>query len=445
LKAGHLWLLALAVLPILGAPLLAHPGFRRWGLAGRAVVAGGVGAVLLSWAMTAWALAGLQWGPSVVAGAAIAAFALRLALRGGWPDSGRPPVAVETGEARAGTWTTRAAIALTSISVLAVLAATAAARSTSPDLLLFWGPKAQSFAAARTIDAGFLRAPYLEYLQPYYPPLVTNVFAFGAMAVGRLPLGAVTLTFPFLLAATAVGLAGVLQPASPSRAWPTAALAASALGAIGIRASVAGNAEPFLWFFELVGVGILLSPAAGSTGGKLVAGLLLAGAAASKVEGLPFVVAAAVLFLVVHREARRPIGRTLLLLLGPTVVALGTWFAFGAARNLFRGYRGYGKILGVRWSSLPGVIEAIGISIWHTGYALPWLVPLVLLLLAPAKDRRALLPAGIAVVLVGFLLFVYSTTSGSDPKVLVSWSAVRVFAPLSGLFVLSSFASREGR
>ena len=39
-------------------------------------------------------------------------------------------------------------------------------------------------AIARTIDTAFLTAPFLEYLHVYYPPLVTNLYAFASMAAG---------------------------------------------------------------------------------------------------------------------------------------------------------------------------------------------------------------------------------------------------------------------
>ena len=149
MRAGWVWLASFAVYPLVGAPLLAHRAFRPFGPAARGVLAGGVGAVLCSWTMTAFALAGWRWGPLPVLVSAALALASRSLLRNaefGLPDArgNRPRDEDQL------TWI---AHAVTAISVLAALAATVAARSTSPDLLLFWGPKAQQFAAARTIDA----------------------------------------------------------------------------------------------------------------------------------------------------------------------------------------------------------------------------------------------------------------------------------------------------
>jgi hypothetical protein len=433
MRAGHLWLASFLLLPVVGAPLLKARAFRGFGLPARAVLSAGVGAVLLSWTMTMFALVRLRWGPLLVFVAAGLAFALRIILR-------RDEEALLPGEGRegAGRATAFIAHALTVLSLLATLAATIAARSTSPDLLLFWGPKAQQFAAARTIDAEFLSAPYMEYLHVYYPPLVTNVYAFGAMIAGRFPWGAATLTFPLLLAATAIGLTGILRTqATPPRTAATAALATSAIALIGIHASVAGNAEPFLLFFEILGLTVLVTPIARSTAGKLLAGLLFAGAAASKVEGLVFVLAAGVLFALIERGAARPFWRTLLLLFVPTAVALGTWLAFGASRRLFSGYQGYGSVLEPRFGSLATILSDVGVALWKVGYALPWLVPLVVLLLVPGKNHRVLLPVLAALAIAGFLLFTYLTTE-SIVRLLIAWSAARVLAPVSALLALAS-------
>ena len=470
MRGGYLWLASFLLYPIVGAPLMKHPAFRAFRFPTRVVLSGAVGMVLVSWTMTVFAVLRLRWGPSVLLVPVALALGLRLVLRreseelpsprvAAGEREGSPladknaPAATEgrilakraaggPGEGRA---TTLIAYALTFLSLLAALAATVAARSTSPDLLLFWGPKAQQFAVARTIDVAFLKAPFLEYVHVYYPPLATNVFALGAMIAGRFPWGAATLTFPLLLAATAIGIAGITRTeVGAARATAGAALATSSLALAGIHASVAGNAEPFLLFFEVLAVALLLSPAAATTGGRLLAGLLLAGAATSKVEGLPFVLATAILFVLADRARSRPAVRTLLLLLGPAAVALGSWFAFGRINALFRGYRGYGEVLAIRWEQLAGIAAALGGALWKTAYALPWIIPLAVWLLAGPKKGRVFLPIGVAAALFGFLVFTYLTTE-SDPRLLIGWSAARTLSPASALLALAAFASRTPR
>jgi hypothetical protein len=443
MRAGYIWLASFLVYPVVGAPLLKARSFRVFGFPTRVILSGGVGMVLVSWTMTIFALFDLRWGPALVLVAGAVALALRLLLgkdEGGLPS---PPGRGDEGEG-AGRATTLFAHLLTAFSLFAALAATAAARATSPDLLFFWGPKAQQFAAARTIDADFLGAPFLEYLHVYYPPLVTNVWALGAMVAGRLPWGAAILTFPLLLAATAIGLAGILKAGSglvPAAA--TTALATSVLALVGIDASVAGNGESSLLFFEILAMALLVTPVSATIGGKLLAGVFLAGAATAKVEGFPFVLAAAALFLVVaERERSRPVVRTLLLLLGPMAVALGTWLAFGELRHLFRGYQGYGAVFAVRWNDLRMIVAAIGAALGKVAHALPWLVPLGLWLATGEKGRRVLLPIGVAVLLAGFLMFTYLTTAAA-PALLISWSAARVFTPVAALLALAAHRPPE--
>jgi hypothetical protein len=438
MKAGYVWLACFVAFPLVGAPLLKHPAFRRFGFACRVALAGGAGMVIVSWTMTVFALAGVRWGPSLLLVSVAIAVALRLALR----SSPSPHGGEGGGEGR--TATTISAVSITSLSILAAFAATLAARATSLDLLLFWGPKAQQFAAARTIDAAFLSAPDLEYLHVYYPPLVTNVFAFGAMIAGRFPWGAATLTFPILLAATAVGLAGVLgMQGRRSAALSTTALIVAALSLLGIHASVAGNAEPFLLFYETLALALLLTPVGRSSPGQLLAGLFLGGAAASKVEGLPFLAATVLLFIVIEPAARRAVGSTLARLLGPAVLSVGTWLAFGAARELFYGYRGYGNYFEIHWEHFSNVLSGLGSALWNAGYALPFLVPLIVFLATRGKTRRALLPLGVAVALAGFFTFTY-LHSAADPKVWIGWSAARIFSPLTVLLALAAHTPETG-
>src|SRR5207244_7580169 len=115
--------------------------FRRFGILCRTVLAGGVGMVLLSATMTVWALAGWRWGPVLVLASAAVAFALRGLIPKGSDPALSDPRAERRDEGPART-PVLIALVLTAISILAALAATIAARSTSPDLLLFWGPKA---------------------------------------------------------------------------------------------------------------------------------------------------------------------------------------------------------------------------------------------------------------------------------------------------------------
>ena len=260
-------------------------------------------------------------------------------------------------------------------------------RSAPPDLLFFWGPKAQQFALARTFDEAFMRDAFHGYMHSYYPPLVTNIWAFASLAAGRFLWTAAVLTFPVLLGALALGLPGILRASlGRTAAAAASALAVASIGLIGMEADIGGNGDMPLLAFQTLAMALLLSPAATRGPTALLSGLLLAGAASTKVEALPFVIAAAVLFAILRREPGRHAGWKLVaLLLAPTVLSLAAWFAFGATRGLFRGYSEHGTFLDLHPDHFPIVVKAIARTLGRTAWGLPWLIPLAC---AAARARQ---------------------------------------------------------
>jgi hypothetical protein len=213
----------------------------------------------------------------------------------------------------------------------------------------------------------------------------------------------------------------------------------SALGFLGSDLDVAGNAEPWLWIYEALAMALLVGSSASTRAAQLMAGLLLAGAATAKVEGLPFVLTAVVLFLLLRRKELRLVEAASLLLV-PTAVSLFAWFAFGATRHLFRGYEQYGRLLEIHWSELGPVFAGIGGVLWSAGWALPWLIPLAALASPPRKSRIALIPAGTAAALAAFFVFTYLHLP--DASLLIAWSAGRVLSPLLALLATSAVCRR---
>ncbi len=413
-----------------------HPAYRWLSRSCRFVLAGAVGAVATSATMTLFALLGLRWNlPLLAASALVFSLALRFPLfsRSGPPTTPRPPrQAVEILTA-----------ALSALAVAVAGAAAAEAAATSPDLLLFWAPKAQAFAAARTIDAEFLRDPLLDYMHTFYPPLVTNLYAFATQAAGRFAWGAATLTFPLLLAAMAVALPGILRSvAAGPLAGAASALIVSALGFLGNELDMAGNGDMPMLLFETLAMALLIGPAATAPSGQLLIGLLLAGATTAKVEGLPFVLAAVPLFLLIQRRQLRVRSAALSLLL-PTALCLGLWFAYGWTRHLFHGYQGYGPAPEIYWNRLPLVLAAVARVFWSAGYALPFLLPLAAFLVSPRKPRLAWALLGTAAALSAFFLFTY-LHGNVDPTDWIGWSAGRIFSPVTMLLTLASLAPRAG-
>jgi hypothetical protein len=423
--AGLVWLAVFPLLALAGAPLLAHPAFAGIPRLARAVLAGAAGAALVSLTMTVFALLGIPWSlPAVLLAAIAFGFLLR---RGLSPRATRAP-----GTGRFGLAGLVAAIA-----VAAAFLATTAGSASSPDLLFFWGAKAQRFALARTVDATYLGDPSLSYMHAYYPPLVTNLYALASMAAGRMSWTAATYLFPVLLAALAAALPGILRWGSPARGTAAAAasaLAVAAIAVIGMEADVGGNGEMPLLLFEALAIALLISPVGRGAAGQRLAGWLLAGAVTAKIEGLPFALAAIAAFLWMERGPRVAAA---LRVLGPTVLLLAAWFVFGASRRLFWGYSGEGKFFDFHPEFTGAVLRAIARTLAATGYGLPYLLPLVCLLaVLPRLGARAAIPLAAAAGLAAFGFVIYLDRP-ADPTVWIAWSAARVLSPIPVAFALA--------
>ncbi len=431
------WLGTLILLPVAGAPLVGRAPYRGFRPATRAVLAAGVGATLVSFAMTLFTLAGVPWRALPVA---IAAALLAWGLSGVLGRAAAPPEPGPEPPAKAA----RLAGAVSALCVLAALAATIAGAASSVDLFFFWGPKAQEFAMARGVDTAFLADPSHEYMHSYYPPLVANLEALATMAAGRFSWTSATLIFPVLLGALATALPGVLSGAAARPiAGASSGLAVAALAVIGIRSNIAGNGDMPLLFFETLAMALLLRRDADEVSIQVLAGLLLSGAAAAKVEGLPFALAATALFLVRRGKGPAESARIAARLLLPTALALVAWFAFGLSRGLFSVYSEYGPFFELHLDHWPSVASEIPRALAATGRGLPYAVPLVCLLAAGRPGRRALLPLGTAAALAAFLVFTYFHLA-EDPSQWIAWSAARVLAPVPVLCALAIVSADPG-
>jgi hypothetical protein len=397
------------------------------------VLAGAAGVVAVSWTMTVLSLAGWKWNlPSLVLAGAAECFALRASFRGpAAPGPLRPSQKLTRLE-----WI---AVGISAASILVSAASALSASATSPDLLLFWGSKAQAFAAARAIDDNFLGEPFLRYLHTSYPPLVTNAYAFATIAAGGMSWMAAIATHPMLLAAIAVALPAILKTAVPRRdALVATAFITASLALAGGALDMAGNADSALLFFEILAVALLLGLTRHDPPAQLLAGLLLAGAAGAKVEGLPFVIAAGGLLFVRPRRPAAQVAAAAVRIFLPSALTIGVWFAYGRRYFLFRGYESYGPTFDVHMSRLGTVLVEILEAFWHSGAALPWLLPLIALTWSARRGglRMAAYPLAIAATLSLFFVFTY-LHGGLDPSLWISWSAGRIFLVVAALLVLA--------
>lgn len=438
MTGDSLWLVSLGTYVIVGAPLLLHPEFRRFSLPGRSLLAGAAGGVVVSWVMTVFALVSIRWSAlGVLAAATSLSFCLRSIL-------GRSVARIPTSSVGPLSLTGLLALVLGAGAVLLAVLATRAGGATSPDLLLFWGPKALRFAGAHTVDVGFLADPLLDHLHPDYPPLLTNAYALATLITGHFSWWGAVAVFPLLLGATGIAIGSILASDGPREwAWVHASIATCSLGLVGVHAMIGGVAEMPLLFFEMLAMSLLLLRPPATDGNLLLAGLCLAGAACTKVEGLPFALAASCLFAVTANASPRRL-RALAFLIGPTAVTLGTWFLFGGTKGLFWFYKPYGSLLAIRWERIPVVVEETLRAIWQIDYGLPFLLPLLLFALAPRKPRAVAIPVGVAAALICFLMATY-LSGEADLRQWIGWSAARVLIPVPGLFALAAFKSESSR
>jgi hypothetical protein len=436
------WLSAFVPVALAGAPLAAHPAFRRLGLAARAALAAAAGAVLLSTLMTLASLAGVSWAPlPLLAATAAIAAAFRLALRGRSALEDDP----DTAPLRPRRGVRVLYLGLSGLAVAAAFDVTAAGGATSVDMVLQWGPKAQAYAAARGFDAALLADPFNWDLNRSYPPLVPEVEAFASILSNRpdFPWRTAPLAFPFLLGILALALDGLLARGRHAELGAAgAALTVAVLAYSGAQFEVAGNGDAPFWFFELSTAALLTVSAASERATCVAGGLLLAGAATTKLEGLPFALASIVLFVLTRGRRRRPGAADLAFLALPAAVALGAWFAFGASRGLFSGY-GVGPAFEIHWERTGEILRTLGAELGRK----PWPYAAAALFFAAslrARKRVAPLPLLLAGGLAAFLVFGYFH-GAPDPREWIVWSAGRVFAPLAALVVLSAAAATDSR
>jgi hypothetical protein len=107
---------------------------------------------------------------------------------------------------------------------------------------------------------------------------------------------------------------------------------------------------------------------------------------------------------------------------------------------VFFGYSGQGRLFNLHPEYAGIVLVAIGRTLWSSGHALPWIVPLAVLVYARATGQRSpdsLLPLGTAAALVGFFLFTY-VDRAENPALWISWSAARIFMPVAMLLVIAA-------
>ena len=286
------------------------------------------------------------------------------------------------------------AITLLAIAVFASTVLSAAA--TSGDFVFFWGTKGQRFGSERLLDVEFLRTSNFNVMHPDYPPLVPLYYAWTMLGETQLDWFAAMASAVLFLALTAAAV----------REHRYAALLTSMLALLFIRNSVAGNAEPVLFFFETLALAALIARQ------DFVASIALAGVALTKIEGGVFVIIVAAIWIVRERKWKAALF---------PLFALAAWLLFTKTNGLVDAYVPSDPL------SMRYVFPAIGQLLREMSFGLwyaPWIA--IAILLFTGRIRASLPYVLGAVLFLAFLVTVYSRANAH-----MEWSAHRVLiAPL---------------
>jgi hypothetical protein len=304
------------------------------------------------------------------------------------------------------------------------------ARATSSDLLLFWGAKGQRFAQAGAIDVEFLRQPDHLLMHSDYPPMLPCLFAWATLTAGRFAWGAALLTLPLFLGLAAISFFGFARPALGLRsAAECTALLVALVGFVMIVTLMAGNADPLLVYFEVLALSAL-TLGSGRPGADVAAGIGLAGAVLTKVEGTVFAALLVGSFLLFGEGRAR--WRRALRMGAPAAAALVSWMAFCGRYGLTSIY----SLSSQRPATMTHFSAAVSGVLHEASYGaayIPWLV-VAALGLRGRNTASTRMNLAVAAGFLGFVLYMY-LTSPTDARLWIIWSASRLLlTPLLSIF-----------
>jgi hypothetical protein len=430
-----LFTLALLLLTAVGLWSWRIDFVRRLDLGGRLAIAFAMGGLLVAALLFAETLVGIAWRRAGVYGAIALLIALGVWLvrRGGQTPSPVPP-ATENRRGE-GVCPPQHPIlsALIALPVLLTTYGVLTARETCADLLYIWAPKAIRFAFVGKVDPIFLRFPHYSLMHADYPPLLTLLFSFATLVAHRFSWWGALLLTPISLLATVLAFRAIARNAIGDRLATRYALVLGTMLACGFASGmVSGAADPTLVLYETIAIAALtFAPQDG--GAQHLAGLCLAAAVFTKVEGTLFAFVTVAAFVVCNpRLWRRAAG-----LIVPAAIFFGAWFLWAKHHELLDIYA-WG-----RNPLHPEVAKAVfGGTFAQAGYEaayLPWIAPLALLGFG-RNFRRAALPLLVAAGSIAYILFFYFHSP--DPQWWIASSAMRVLlTPVTCLAVASAAAS----
>lgn len=409
-----MWLAAVVLLAAPGTVVWKLPLVAKMNRAARLALAFATGLLITALILYGYALVGIHWSRVSIA-VPLVAFTVA-GLRSSDFGFGR---AIQN--PKNGSTVDRILIGLFLIvTIYAVLDA----RATCGDLIYIWGPKAQAFTTAGTIDTKFLSFPHYYLMHPDYPPFVALIYSWGSIAAHRFSWWGAMLLSPLVLASIVAVFSG-FGVQSRSLVLVTAILAFTFVFAY------LGGANLFLIFFEAIAV-VALTFAPESRDARWIAAGALAGGAFAKVEGAAFAVIVAAVFLVVERRPWRALA-----LVVPTGMLIGTWVLFAWHYKFLDQYaRAHSSLY---WRLLTFVVTRVLHRAAYRVAWLPWIAAAAALFLGRSW-RRAAFPLLVTAGSLSATIFFYLHEAA--PTFWIDGSADRILlTPLVCLVVASAVAA----
>jgi hypothetical protein len=406
--------IAYLLLPLVGIGIWRFDAVRRLDLGGRIAVAGAAGAAFVAAVLAALSIVSIGWSRSIVISIVIVITAISIYLARPLRTREKQPID---------------RIAMAALIVIAVLLIYGLldARLSCGDLHFFWGPKAVRFYRDGGVTLGFLADPNTVRMNPGYPLLLPLIYVWSETIARQFSwFSAVLSTALFLFGSVAL-------VRSTSRDDRAAVLMAATLAYAFAIADAAGAGEPPLIFFETLAI-VAITFIRDRRAQVVLAALGLACAVMTKIEGATFAIAVVIALIVVRRTFKQT-----MLIAAPAALILGAWLAFVRLHNLSEYYRGAG--MPIYFAAVTKTPLTLAKAASYELYGLPWIVPIVLIAIAPNR-RNAALPLLIAILTFGAAFFFYIHLP--DPTWWILASAPRVLlTPLTALVIASAAAWRS--
>jgi hypothetical protein len=405
---------AYLLLPLIGIGIWRIDAVKKLDISGRIATAGAFGAAIVAAVLAALSILSIGWSRSVVITILIVITAIGVYVARPLRIRDKHPM-------------NRIAMAALIVIAILLIYGLLDARLSCGDLHFFWGPKAVHFYRDGGVTLRFLADPNTVRMNPGYPLLLPLIYVWSETIARQFSwFSAILSTGLFLF-----GSVALLR--STSRDDRAAVLMAATLAYAFAIADAAGAGEPPFIFFETLAI-VAVTFIRDERAQIVLAALGLAGAAMTKIEGATFAIAVVIALVVIRRTFKQT-----MLVAAPAAILLGAWLGFVRLHHLSEYYRG--AAMPLYFAAVPKTLLTLAKAATYDLYGLPWIVPIVLIALAPNR-RNAAIPLLIALLTFAAAFFFYIHLP--DPTWWILSSAPRVLlTPLTALLIASAAAWRS--